>query len=818
MGTYTRSQCVHTILAGLALAVCALVAFSARPVRAQLLAFPGADGAGALASGGRGGIVYHVTKLDTKFSDSGVGTLRYGLNDANFKDSGGNVIPRTIVFDVGGTIWLGRNPTDTEGWDTEDPMSIGSNVTLAGQTAPGGITIMGGGLKANGNNSIIRNVVIAPGYGTRSLNSTTGYADSYVFDGMNIHANNVIIDHVSTVFSTDEGISADEFANNVTVQYSDISQGQNYPQADAENPGTYTGHALGSLWQPGTNAKTSILHNLYAQQKGRLVRVGTETSKLTSGVGAINDIRNNVIYNWYDTAGTGASGQPSSNNFVGNFYLAGPGGDDNSGTTIISKAGGTSIFNGSSASVTGVYQSGNLKDTNKDGDANDGVTTTAADFTNSTLQANPYAVPVYGVTDSATAAYQNVLNYAGANWNNRNSIDARLVNEVRTGTGKITAFNDPTHGTDWNALLALRSVTNGGVGGTGAMIRSANFDSDGDGMPDAWEAAHGLNPNVADNNGDFDSDGYTNLEEYINELGEWPAPQPLVFNPAGGRFELSTSWNILWQPSRYDEAQINSGVCTITSVGQHANVVRLATSAGNVAEMDISGGWLKVESGVVIGNTPTSQGTLRLSGGELSTPLLTKGAAGQFFFTGGKLHADAVAFDLVNQGGVLAPGDTLGGFNASNVFVPGVHIGQTHVLGNLTLQSGSLEIELGSHTLSDSLTIDSLLTLGGTLDVELFNGFQPQVGDRWQIASAAGITGSFAAITTGFTLDQEGGNLFLVSQVPEPSSAILMLLGLLAVGSTAFRSTWTRKPIPVWASPSNFQKQANFKIRNDHAR
>ncbi|HEY2882041.1 MAG TPA: hypothetical protein VGJ15_06395, partial [Pirellulales bacterium] len=138
-------------------------------MRAQQLAFPGADGSGAVATGGRGGIVYHVTQLDTSFSDNGPGTLHYGLNDANF---GGQA--RTIVFDVGGAIWLGRNPTDTEGWDTQDPMSVGSNVTIAGQTAPGGITIMGGGLKVNGANAIIRNLNIAPGYGTRNLNSTTG--------------------------------------------------------------------------------------------------------------------------------------------------------------------------------------------------------------------------------------------------------------------------------------------------------------------------------------------------------------------------------------------------------------------------------------------------------------------------------------------------------------------------------------------------------------------------------------------------------------------------------------------------------------------
>ena len=121
-----------------------------------------------------------------------------------------------------------------------------------------------------------------------------------------------------------------ELANNITVQYSTIAQGQNYPQADAEAAGIdYTGHALGSLFQAGSNAKISVLHNLYAHLKGRLPRVGTEATALTvAGVGAYNDFRNNVFYNWLGTAGTGAGGQPSQNNFVGNFYLAGPGGDN----------------------------------------------------------------------------------------------------------------------------------------------------------------------------------------------------------------------------------------------------------------------------------------------------------------------------------------------------------------------------------------------------------------------------------------------------------------------------------------------------------
>src|SRR5262249_31721209 len=157
-------------------------------------------------------------------------------------------------------------------------------------------------------------------------------------------------------------------------------------------------------------------------------------------------------------------------------------------------------------------------------------------FTNSSIQASAFTqTPYFGVTDTATNAYSRVLNYAGADWWNRSAIDSRIFGQVASGTGKITAFDDPNNGynsagvyatgpsdTEWNTLLALRSPANGGVGGTGSFTRPANYDTDGDGMPDAWEKVHGLNPSVTDNNGDFDGDGYTNLEEYLNDVAAFP--------------------------------------------------------------------------------------------------------------------------------------------------------------------------------------------------------------------------------------------------------------------------------------------------------
>jgi hypothetical protein len=717
-------------------------------------AFSGADGAAANVTGGRGGIVYHVTKLDKNFSHNEPGTLRYGLTDSNF---GGQ--HRTIVFDVAGTFWLGRYGAERghhNGWDTQSRINLGNNITIAGQTAPGPVYIMGGVVKAGSSNVILRNVSIAPGYGMRNFEQpdanppvlpTPGdFPDSYVYDAIDISGTNVIIDHVSTFYATDETISANELANNITIQYSNISQGQNYPQLDAEG-GNYTGHALGSLLQGGSNSKFSVHHNLYAHQKGRLPRVGSEV-----GSGAYNDFRNNVFYNWLGTAGGGAGGQPSFNNFVANFYLAGPGGDDPQGgssTAIVNRAGGTGIFNGSNSSGTRVYHTGNIKDTNKNGTAQFITALANGDFGSSSFQASPQwsggTATYTGVTDTAAAAYDRVLRYMGAGWWTRDydytqgntaaidTPDERMIHETATGTGKIMAWaddpfnNDPNEGVEWRQLLSFRADT---ATGAAPFNHPANWDVDGDGMPAAWEMAHGLNLNAADNNGDFDSDGYTNLEEYINEIAEWPAPQPLGFNGAtNNRYAQITNWDFKWQPSKYDEAQINNTSVVVDSVGQHAGVLLIATDDGISGELNITDGWLLVNDAVVIGTAPSSNGTLNLSGGLLSTPLLAKGAASQFNFTGGTLQADVVDFNLVNNGGTLAPGRS-----------PGV----TQITGDLTLNDGVLEIEIGGTGIGefDRVEVDGVTTLGGTLKVELIDlgggTYVPQAGDQFGFLAAYG--------------------------------------------------------------------------------
>ncbi len=374
-----------------------------------------------------------------------------------------------------------------------------------------------------------------------------------------------------------------------------------------------------------------------------------------------------------------------------------------------------------------------------------------------------------------------------------------------------TSPNDPD--LEWNKLLALRSTTNGGTGATGAYVRPVNFDTDGDGMPDIWEASMGLNPAAADNNGSIENSGYTNLENYLNDLAAWPASSSLVFSNANGNGKYSQigNWQTgVFEPSRFDTAQVDSGSATVDVPGQHANVLSVATTSSSTATFNVSGGWIDVTSNLLVGPGGTAEfdqsggivragnevviggtnhpGTYNLSNGVLATPLLTKGApGGNFNITGGTLHANTIAFSITNKGGVIAPGSDLNLQLIAAASMPDINdnvemilpfVGSTHVQGSLALQSGSLQIDLASLSSFDTIAVDNLLTLGGNLDVVLDNGYLPTPGNQWLIGTAGSITGNFAAITNGFGVQTVGGNLFLVA-TPEPGSlTILALTGL----------------------------------------
>jgi hypothetical protein len=257
-------------------------------------------------------------------------------------------------------------------------------------------------------------------------------------------------------------------------------------------------HGYGSLLRGCCNNGYSFHHNLYAHNNGRNPRPGNYNDYTVDPCGLILDFRNNVVYN-YGTSKAGNNEDTTSvtrMNFIGNYYKKGT---NSTGNYAFSEK---SIYDRA-------YFSGNWMNT---GYPSDPWSLVLFSGTWSRTEKAAYMlsseVPVEPVTtDTAVNAYSLVLADAGASFPVRDSVDERIVNDVINGTGHIIDDEDEVGG--WPTLNSLPAPT----------------DSDHDGMPDAWELAVCLDPNnAADRNGDRDSDGYTNIEEYINWL---PSGEPM---------------------------------------------------------------------------------------------------------------------------------------------------------------------------------------------------------------------------------------------------------------------------------------------------
>ncbi|KAI0018448.1 pectate lyase C [Xylariomycetidae sp. FL0641] len=236
------------------------------PCASALLAFPGAEGLGRNAIGGRTGSVYHVTNLD----DSGDGSFRDAVSESN----------RIVVFDVGGTI------------NITDRVVVAKNIYIAGQSAPGdGIAIYGNGMSwSNADEAIVRYLRIRMG---RPGDSGK--------DGITIaEGQNMIFDHVSVSWGRDETFSISGDAANVTIQDSIIGQG-------------LATHSCGGLMQ--TDNGVSLFRNLYIDNKTRNPKVK-----------GMNDFQNNVVYNWGSGGGyiAGDSDGASYANIINNYFISGP--------------------------------------------------------------------------------------------------------------------------------------------------------------------------------------------------------------------------------------------------------------------------------------------------------------------------------------------------------------------------------------------------------------------------------------------------------------------------------------------------------------
>jgi len=431
-------------LCGMLLAASAMEwprATPAAPVRPR--AFPGAEGFGAFAVGGRGGDVYHVANL----SDSGPGSLRYGVQTARG--------PRTIVFDLSGTIFLRSQ------LNVDKPF-----LTLAGQTAPGdGVTVAGFTTSVSGTHDVI----------VRYMRFRAGDINcpSFQGDALNVYrSRDVVIDHVSASWSIDETLSVTH-SDRVTVQWSIIADSLD---AACHAKGR---HGYGSLLRYG-NGGLTFHHTLYAHHASRNPRIGDDLGL---------DFVDNVVYDWGSEPGySGPTSEGSPRlNYVSNTLVAGPS----------TRAEERRLAFASGSNRTEIYQRGNRIDP-----AGQGVVAPVPgdrELFGGAYRARPERFPFPEVaTDDAGTAYRKVLAEAGASLV-RDSVDSTVVQSVANKTGSL--IDSQTQAGGWPSL----------------RTEPPPADSDRDGMPDAWEAAHGLDPRNPADGAALGAGGISNLERYLNE-------------------------------------------------------------------------------------------------------------------------------------------------------------------------------------------------------------------------------------------------------------------------------------------------------------
>ena len=425
-----------------------------------VLAFPGAEGAGRFSAGGRGGAVLRVTNLE----DSGPGSLRAAVEAKG---------ARTVVFDIAGTIQL------------KTPLKISNGqITIAGQTAPGGgITLRDQTLVVGADDVVIR-----------FIRSRLGSESKVEGDAIWISGGRrIILDHVSASWSVDETLSASARYDrpdpsgekggfyDLTVQWSIIAESL------AHSIHVKGDHGYGSLIRGGDGSRISFHHNLWANHMARAPRPGNYEGPDKDPIGALFDFRSNVFYNWGgDKSGYNADKATlSAYNFVDNAYVPGP----NSQKKVAFKESDT---------LAKAYFAGNSMDGVVPADPWSLVTFTIPEPAGYRLTAPVDVAPV--TPEAADKAYERVLADAGASvW--RDPVDRRIVEGVKTRAGKVIDTQADVGG--WPDLPA------------GAPAK----DSDGDGMPDAWEKAHDLDPGKADG-AVVGGNGWTSLELYLADAAK----------------------------------------------------------------------------------------------------------------------------------------------------------------------------------------------------------------------------------------------------------------------------------------------------------
>ena len=432
------------------------------------LAFSEAQGGGKYATGGRGGVVLHVTSLSDDPQDPG--SLRHAIN------VGG---ARTIVFDVAGTIQLSSTLNISNG-----------SLTIAGQSAPGdGICIAGYPVVVKASNVIIR-----------FMRFRMGDEHNVEGDALTIVGRkNIMIDHCSFSWSTDECVSC--YGNtDFTLQYCFITESL---RNSVHGKGR---HGYGGIWG-GTNA--TFHHNLLAHHDSRNPRFDHYYVNQTC-FGPI-DYVNNVVYNWGGNSTYGGEGvkQARQINMVNNYYKPGPATSKKERlldpTVSCSNCSPYGAVVPAKFYLQGNYMYGSPQ-------------VTADNWQGSTVKTEAMKAAARwteGLTmltaeESAEQALETVLAKAGCSLH-RDAIDVRIAEEVRNGSATCKGSNGSTGG-----LIDTQKDAGGWP-----MLRTEEpqKDTDRDGIPDAWEEAHGLNPKSnADGKTETLVSGYSNLEVYLNDI------------------------------------------------------------------------------------------------------------------------------------------------------------------------------------------------------------------------------------------------------------------------------------------------------------
>ncbi len=443
--------------------------------RPRHLAFPGAEGHGRFAIGGRRGRVVAVDSLEDHPGDPLPGTLRHAIE----VESG----PRTIVFHIGGLITLGARLTLSDDF-----------VTIAGQTAPGkGICVRGWTLGLSGaGDAIVRHLRVRPG----NISGAT-------IDGMGLQGcDHSIIDQCSISWTIDEAFSS-RSARNITLQRTLISEALNVAGHQNYPPGASHGFAASIGGDIG-----SFHHNLLAHCYGRNWSLAGGLDGDGFFAGRL-DITNNVVYNWGRRTTDGGAMEV---NFVNNYYQPGP---------------ATEYFFALNAQYDNFpgtqryYFAGNVMPGHFD-ESNQvaGRTETASNGGSLPTYENFVSTPFFDSaveTQSATAAYKRVLSAVGCSQPLLDDHDLRVIGETLAGT---TTYQGST------SLAPGLPDSQDDVGGWEdypVTVRTAGWDTDGDGLPAWWEALQGSDPNspagdLSDTHADPDGDGYTSLEDYLHWL------------------------------------------------------------------------------------------------------------------------------------------------------------------------------------------------------------------------------------------------------------------------------------------------------------